>query len=609
MDQLALRIPLKGQGHLDANQPRPSELPAWLEANPVSDAHTNVNELLSLIQTYNRRVMPLEARIKAHTLLRAAIIKALELLRERYQGESLPLPEKARNQANICLQFLDELAAGDKIIITELLEGQSGEEIDAQRLVPAIRRAIESIGQLLLECYAQYISYPKGLWGEIHKLYLLAETHNLHKVPAQEQDQDTDTRNTIQLAYLRLVMLALAQPNHLMPGQILKIYGYLEKWSAGCVLKETKVTEAKTGDIFVDLESELPPTIASGYMQFTLANGRFLDINPLRKRLDEACQAMEKKHQQSLKGHPFSISERMQRNLLNRVNRAWRGRAERENERIPDGEHQVSLCVGLDAAHHFISGGREFNPEIEEMHIHFPPKDADKHGLTLLGLDETPWDLEGPASKTKDGLDQTRLSRFGEEVDVWSKLHERDVHVRDKRAAKMTHMQMGPWLRLNQSKGGLSLRRLPENTSRIRVGSLVAYLDHTATKIWKIGILRWLQDGRERDLDIGLMTLAHMGIPVAVRAIGGLGAGGEYFRSLLVRSVLSDGDKPGILVPATIYDIGTQLVLNLQTELKYVRLERMVETTGSFSLFEYKEIPIPVAEDARIKKLGHDEEN
>ena len=189
-------------------------------------------------------------------------------------------------------------------------------------------------------------------------------------------------------------------------------------------------------------------------------------------------------------------------------------------------------------------------------------------------------------------------------MDVWSKLHEREVHVRDKRAAKMTHFQMGPWLRLNQSKGGLSLRRLPENASRIRVGSLVAYLDHSATKIWKIGILRWLQDGRDQYFDIGIMTLAHMGIPVAVRAIGGLGAGGEYFRSLLVRSVLSDGDKPGILVPATIYDIGTQLVLNLQTELKYVRLERMIETTGSFSLFEYKEISIPVAEAVRIKKLG-----
>lgn len=608
MDSLALRIPQQGQGHLDANQPRPSELPAWLEEHPVSDAQTNVSELLSLLQTYNRRLMPLEARIKAHDHLHTAIKKALKMLRERYQNESLPLPEKARNHANLCLQFLDELAAGHKIIVTDLLKERAEHEIDNNLLVLSIKQAVESLGQLLLECYAQYIPYPKGLWGEIHKLYLIAETNNLHKVAAQEEGQEPDPRATVQLAYLRLVMLALAQPNHLMPGQIQRIYDYLEKWSAGCLLKESKVTEAKTGDIFVDLESELPPTIATGYTRFTLANGRFLDINPLRKRLDEACQKMEQKHKQSLKGHPFTIAERMQRNLLNRVNNAWRGRAERESERIPDGEHQVSVCVGLDAAHHFISGGQDFIPEKEEMLIHCPPKDHEKHGLSLIGRDETPWELDGPAHKTKDGLDQTRLSRFGEEVDVWNTQHEREIHVRDKRAAKMAHFQMGPWLRLNKSKGGLSLRRMPENTSRIRVGSLVAYLDHSSTKIWKIGILRWLQDGRDRFFDIGVMTLAHMGIPVAVRSIGGLGAGGEYFRSLLVRPVLSDGDKHGILVPATIYDIGTQLVLNMQTELKYVRLERMIETTGSFSLFEYKEVPIPPAEQVRIKNLGHENE-
>lgn len=608
MNSLALRIPQKGKGHLDANQPRPSELPAWLAAHPVTDAQTNVQEILELLQTYNRRLMPLEARIKAVGHLQLSVEKILKILRERYQNQSLPLPEKTRQQANLSLQFLDEMAAAYKIIVTELLEERADHDIDTQLLVTSIRQAIESLGQLLLECYAQYIPYPKGLWGEIHKLYLLAETQNLHKIAVSENDQESHTPANIQLCYLRLVMLALAQPNHLMPGQINRIYAYLEKWSAGCLIKETKVNEAKTGDIFVDLDSELPPTIASSYTQFKLSNGRFLNISPLRKKLEEARRKMEQKHQQGLKGAPFTIADRMQRNLLNRISNAWRGRAERESERIADGEHLVSLCVGLDAAHYFISDGRDFIPEKEELNIHVPPKNPGLEGLSLLGLNETPWDLEGPMSKTKDGRDQTRLSRFGEEVDVWSNQHEREIHIQDKRMAKMSHYQMGPWLRLNNSKGGMSLRRQPENNSRLRVGSLVAYLDHSSTKIWKLGILRWLQDGRDKDFDIGLMTLAHMGIPVAVRAIGGVGSGGEYFRSLLVRSVLSDGDKPGILVPATIYDIGTQLVLNMQSELKYVRLVNMVETTSSFSLFEYKEIAIPPAEQVRINRLGHDKD-
>ena len=129
-------------------------------------------------------------------------------------------------------------------------------------------------------------------------------------------------------------------------------------------------------------------------------------------------------------------------------------------------------------------------------------------------------------------------------------------------------------------------------------------LDHASSKIWKVGILRWLQDDHNKDFDIGILILAHMGIPVAVRAIGGAGSGGEYFRSLLVRSALSEGDAPSLLVPASIYDTGTQLVLNLKSEIKYVRLMHMTETTGSFSLFEFKYIGVPPAEQARIDALG-----
>jgi hypothetical protein len=605
MKPIRFRIPSQGQGYLEANQPRPSELPAWLEAQSSASLQTLTPELLSLLQKYNRRVMPAPARFKALTQFQPVTDAVLKYLREKYQTESLPLRPRAREHANTCLQLLDELGFGYKIVVAELVgEIKEGKKIDLDLLTIALKHSIDYLGQLLLESYSQYITLPAGLWEELHQLYYVAEQNKLHKKELTGEDQQPGTLATIQLAYLRLVLLALSQPYHLMPGQINRIYGYLEKWSAGCRMLERKVTVAETGDIYLDLASEQSPTIASSYTRFQPIEGRFLDITPLKNKLDEAIKKLDEKHQQSLHGGTFSIAERLQHSLLIRLSKAWGGRADRETERHHDGEKEINLCAGLDAAHHFISEGREFNPEREELHIHRPPKES---GLSLVELHERPWDLDGPLHSTKDGRDQTRLSRFGEEVDVWdSTQQEHAIHVKEKREAKLSNFQMGPWLRMNQSKGGMLLRRLPESPSRVRVGSLVAYLDHTATKIWKLGIIRWLQDGREKDFDIGVMTIAHLGIPVAVRAIAGAGAGGEYFRSLLVQSVLSEGNTPGILVPASIYDIGTQLVINLQTELKYVRLMEMVETTSSFSLFEYKEIGIPPAEQARINAIGQD---
>jgi hypothetical protein len=88
-----------------------------------------------------------------------------------------------------------------------------------------------------------------------------------------------------------------------------------------------------------------------------------------------------------------------------------------------------------------------------------------------------------------------------------------------------------------------------------------------------------------------------------VRAIGGAGTGGEYFRSLLIEPIVLNDGTPTLLVPASIYDIGTQLVLNRRTTLEYVRLTHMVDTTSSYSMFEFKHIEVPPAEQAKIDAL------
>ena len=608
MNPLNLRMPKQGQGHLDAQQPRPSELSDWLKAQPAINLQSTAPLLLDLLQKYNRRLMPPEARLKALSHLKPAIESVLKLLREKYQDKSLPLTEKARGHSDMCLQFLDELSCGYKITVTQMVTEKIDHDTNAQFFTTTLYSAVDQLGQLLLENYSLYRPLLKGLWGELHRLYLLAEQNNVHNQVLPNGKTEPNPLATIQHAYLRTALLALTQPNHLMPGDVATIYEYLGKWTAGCRLIKKTGTAAEAGDIVIDLADERPPAIATGYARFRPVNGRFLDIIKLRAKLEGISNSIEEKQKARVHDVTLNIAERLQRDLLIRLNETWRGRAERESDRREDGESQISLCVGLDAAHHFTNGEQDYNPERDELYIHRPQQKNEDEGLSLLAVNETPWDLDPSTSKTSDGLNQTRLSRFEIQTDVWETTHDSNIHVRDKREATWAHFQMGPWLRMNQSKGGMSLKRLPESQSRVRVGSLVAYLDHNATKIWKIGILRWLQDSQEKSFNVGVMTLAQSGIPVAIRAIGGAGAGGEYFRSLLVRSVLSDAKTATLLVPASIYDIGTQLVLNLQTELKYVRLTKMVETTSSFSLFEYKEITVPPAEQVKIDALGHEEE-
>ena len=603
MNPLNYRLPEQQQTDTNNLQPRPSALAAWISTQSTVDIKPLAELLLKILQAYNRCQMPAAVRLKAMLTLQPLIDKIVNKLRSQYQNEALPMRKAARAQANMSACFLEETAFAYKTVVADSVLDTDSNEMSINLFIAALRLTIDHLGKQLLECYAQFAPPTPGLWGEIHRTYQLAERNGLHTRVLTENQANANPLATVQHGYLRLALLALTTPNHLMPGQALQIYEYLETWTAGCRMLSKKITEAQTGDIVIDLAGERPPAVATGYARFRPIDGRFLDISALQEKLDEISASIDEK--QRAKGSvPLTIAERLRRDLLTRLRRAWQGRAERANQREEDMASHVQLCFGLDASHHFISGAVDFMPEQSEIHYHRPQETSSGLGLELVPTNDA-WQLEGATSVNSAGQDTTRVSRFGEEVDVWDAVHETEIHARSKREAAMAHFRVEPWLCINQSAGGLALQRLPESESHTRVGSIVAFRHDETAENWCVGALVWLRDDPNGYFDIGIKTLSCDSTPVAVRAIGGAGTGGEYFRSLLIKDAQQDNGRFALLVPASIYDVGTQLVLNQQTALEYVRLTRMVDTSSSFSMFEFKHIEIPPAEQAKINALGH----
>ena len=182
-------------------------------------------------------------------------------------------------RSGLAAQFLDETAFAYKRAIADSVMDTEDDEMSINLFIAALRLTIDHLGRQLLDCYAQYAPPVPGLWGEIHRTYQLAERNGLHTRVLTGHTETHDPLATVQYAYLRLVLLALATPNHLMPGQATLIYDYLEKWTAGCRLLSKKFTEAKAGDIVVDLASERPPTVATGDRKSTRLNSSHTDIS------------------------------------------------------------------------------------------------------------------------------------------------------------------------------------------------------------------------------------------------------------------------------------------------------------------------------------------
>ncbi|MDT8385506.1 MAG: hypothetical protein RRB22_13950 [Gammaproteobacteria bacterium] len=600
MNPLKYRLP-EQQTDAGGLQPQPAALSAWVAAQPTINAQSTAPLLLALLQRYNRCQLPAATRLRAAIILQPVVDHTIKQLRNYYQNESLPLRSNARAQADLAAQLLDETAFAYKRVVADAVTVDNDMSINL--LVAALRLSIDQMGQQLLEAYSQYAPPPPGLWGELHRTYQLAERNGLHTRVLAENACRGEAENpfaTVQHGYLRVALLALTTPNHLMPGQAALIYGYLEKWTLGCRMLTKKVTLAETGDIVIDLAGERPPAVATGYARFRPVDGRFLDIRKLQEKLDEISASVDQKGQGGL---PLTIAERLRRDLLTRLRAAWQGRSERRDQREDDRDSTVSLCLGLDACHHFMGGKIDFTPEKHEIHYHRPQEVG--NGLQLVPTDDG-WASAALGSTGPLGTDTTRLSHFGGTVDVWDAIHDTEIQARDRREASMANFRVEAWLCINQSAGGMALRRLPETQSRTRVGALVAFPTDPQHQHWTVGALRWLQDDPGSDFDIGVMTLTDTAIPIAVRAIGGAGSGGEYFRSLLIEgpeNPTADHTPDSLLVPASIYDLGTQLVLNRQTTLEYVRLTRLVETTSSFSRFEFRHIEVPPAEQAKISAI------
>ena len=607
MNPLKYRLPKLTQTDAQTLRPKPAELGAWIDAQPTINVQSTAPLLIALLQSYNRCALPAAIRLKAAIILQPVIDRVVKQLRIYYQNESLPLRKSARTQAGAVTQLLDETTFAYKRVVSDSITADNDMSINL--VVAALRLSIDQMGQQILECYSQYAPPIPGLWGELHRTYQLAERNGLHtRVLAENADAENPFA-TVQHGYLRIALLALTMPNHLMPGQASLIYGYLEKWTVGCRMLTKKVTAAETGDIVIDLAGERPPAVATGYARFRPIDGRFLDISKLQEKLDDVSASVKNDG-----GLPLTIAERLRRDLLTRLRAAWQGRAERTNQRESDMSNTVSLCIGLDACHHFLAEEASFTPEQGEIRNHRPQEAGG--GLELVPSSEA-WEMETPASTHQFGANETRISHFATQVDVWDAVHDTEIQARHKREAAMAHFRVEPWLCINQSAGGMALRCLPDTLSRTRVGALVAIPTDEQHRHWKVGALRWLQDNSgnatgstDKHFDIGIMIITDTAVPVAVRAIGGAGTGGEYFRSLLIENAdhtatenPAEKKENCLLVPASIYDIGTQLVLNRQTTLEYVRLTRLIETTSSFSMFEYKHIEVPPAEQAKISAI------
>ncbi|HSH29421.1 MAG TPA: hypothetical protein VK971_05885 [Thiohalobacter sp.] len=550
---------------------RPAQLEQWINQLPILNTGETTRQLFSALIEMNQLDIGAQQRFRALELLRPSITNVLLAMQKHYVGQPLPLADKGRKVIELSQALLSQLATGYRICVADE-DARNALRKDKKLLTTALHRALSALSECLLRAYLVYAPCPPGLWRSVHQLYVLAEERSLVHAPVR-LDDDEVAADTISGAYKQLLLLALTSPYRLRQGEVGAIYAVLRQWAEHVSL-EDYVQPRSPDQIFItSLDSDDPPTyLVLRHQNYHRRNCRLLDTAELAEVTRAELDALQ---------HDGARSTHLQAGTLRRLMLAWGVMPKRRFSRSEQGS-KARVAIGLSAVHHFISGGVDFDAGtggLEERARFRATEPADPR-------DETPdvWDLRATQRWKTDEF-TVRMIQLTEDTDEVA-AETAEPTTTGTGAAYSSHV----WRLVNTSAGGYCLLWDSRDSTDAQVGELIGIHetvdDAAAPAQLALGIIRWMKCPPGKGVELGVQMLSPGAVSVATRVIR---AGREmhFMRSLLLPEIRKINQPASLITPTLPYQAGDRIELNSHGKLARVKLNKLLENTGSFCQFQF----------------------
>jgi len=592
---------------IDASRlsPKPKALKAWLDGLPLGDMETSAIHVLKALREYNRYKLTPALRLETLNIYGRVVQELTAGLAAKYRDSTFPFSERNHERCMVVNKLFEEMAHGFKWLVNDYFDSWNQKTAPKKEFFDVIRISIVYLSKRMVSAYSSYSLEPEGIWYDLHQLYKLANQFQPKDQAHHNIKTDKNVGHIIH-AYLRIVMLSITNPYHLMQGEAQLIFNYLNKWVDGCRIVPVTGYIIDKGDLIIDLDHDVPPQFIFQDHLTQPKNCRTVDMSLLMNRFKETIEALTTRKESAggVENSNLSFNERIRRDMLYRLQTVWNDRLERGAKR-KSVSSKIRLVSSLCASHYFVDEQKDFYPESDEIRIHKPErkKVEAQSGLSLVPVDDEPWKEEEECHRVDAELETHRLSLFDADMDIWEKIFASKSHARALHELHATHYKDHLWQQLNVSHKGMGVRYNASENARVSVGNIIAYHPERDENQWCIGVVTWMKEYSTNHLDMGIKVMPGVPKAVAVRAISGAGCGSEYFRGILLTTEQGGKSVTRIVVPASMYDIGTRLVLNYRDELKYIRLTDMMQTTTCYSMFVFQDIAVPMTEQSKIKEI------
>lgn len=519
----------------------PSGLGDWLGSLPRQQIGPFAQKLYQLLVELNRLQAPASARFALLERLRPEVQLACRQL-DQWIARGGVLDERARKAMTLAQALQTYLASGYKRIALQPTRTEQPSDLVAT----AFQRTLRVLLGPLLRTAGLYTQAPPGFWVEAHGLYQSAHRQNLHQGVIADTPHGGSAQ-TIEHAYMTLLLLGCGRTNQLRPGAITALAAWLEEHAHLAELTPLKPSGAR---LVVSVELDAPPREPSLHANYSPTD---LAIDP-----DRLLIALGNAQ---VRSGPTGLTP----DVVSHLQRTWGDNPIRTFNRTP-AQGTLKCCIGMTAIHTLLADGEDFQSQLRKSsasrtaRYRLDNEEPDVWASVLNTESPTDW-LGLPSQEVKYSRDDAPAAALDDDVN----LHEPQI--------------------VNHSPGGYCLRWPGEAPSNLQVGELLAIDDRRQG--WGVAVVRWL-NRRAADTRIGIEMIAPQARPCGLRMIYKVRQEVDYVRGLLLPEITALSRPAMLITPRLPFHEGCKATVNLQGDERRVLLHEQHGVTASFGQFTFE---------------------
>ena len=420
----------------------------WVESLPLTNlqsAQRSLTEQLALVRQAG--IAPLEL-LRILETLREPIHYVQGELARKYTAKPLPLDAGETALWTRAVGLWQGL--GDAYLACRDAHVQGAPALHNHGAL-IVMRCLHYTACAMFEHYRIYREVPAQLWKNLHQFYVFAEQSGFAHTPVADTFSRQAADSSCRAAYSQALLAHLANPFALSGRQMEFLARWIEKWSALAGLAMQPLPPSAIPALSVDLTGSAGPTFAEECEPVTSL--RYLDLEHIGRTLRQTITLLKQGQTPVMLGLGEDARQPGCENLLMLLYIQWcragTGRGEQRNMI----EEKAQVCLGIHAAHYFISG-RAFRVPGARL------SRQEEHDMQLFGniSERTERALASGASSAVESWELVNQSNSGfmcmlRETDAELRIgHNQLVAVR-RGSRKLFYLGLVQWMRVEENDG------------------------------------------------------------------------------------------------------------------------------------------------------------